>query len=900
LVKYRNSGTAAVSQLAPSFNFNYAKNGTWEPLVTVRPAKDTGQVALLLQPDSSYPPGEQGTALVIKSTDTFNANQVHLSKEQAIKIGSGAPVNVSLLQYEGYIPNVEPSINTQWVQLLDKMEQHTAYLTLITPDGNQYDRRIAAPKEEDLGYKGINPQRIDPLPFSYQDIDKARRLTIRDAIKLAFGDTSKELFITNQHGIKYDLQSQNVNIIMSRQTKEDIEHQLTFVTDEIKDTKECLEALQKDFVATINKEFQKLNIKMSQPDMDTWLENLQNLDRIGYELKTIKQKKTSITDRIGTTMGSRKEELEQTLKELNIKSDQLEEKSANYDESMRKPLTNIKMGEQKSVAWVETNITIPREWMKETQMKGEAYLQEMTDTLQRLSKKEGLYDYELRQGMRLIIEIPPIVTATFEDKNTADNLTYQVLYLKNHYLKDKLNYRIKLLPPSSSSSPTISRVQPDLHPYSFTPSQEKDVFGYKEGTLDVLDPKMDPTKDKGHNTDIPHLSNEDRIEVWIKKEQETEKDYKLLMAKTVGQIPGFRATKPGLNTSQLIELINQFKFRAFNADWSYPKSCNKVEFFIPSNDILKNFLSFTLEVQDPTTKNKTSYEPVLASEIIKQNSFNDNKTDPICTLDFSLFQNFDTTKNYWGYTFTLKGKLDEAVPSGWEGQTINSSACPAKPNRDKTEKCIDIVVPTFHEPREIELCSKIFPGKIFKLEEYSNAFKGGQLSNPTTQAQKSKVNGDHVSFDQVYSAFELNRLNSKDLTDNPLLLAGIKKVTCTFKGTEDTEIITPTETQFSTKDNTLHVDFNTKIDVTIKEEPNGWTIIGDIGKAALSNFFMQSAIKDIQHELNNSHTYNAEVDGLVHSKNHNKSIQIQITVDKDILKDNDHEDQTITIFERNF
>lgn len=886
LVQYQNSGTAAVSQLAPSFNFNYAdpsKDGQWEPLVTVRPAKDTGQVALLLQPDASYPPGDQDTPLVIKSTDTFNANQVHLSLDQANKIASGAPVNASFLQYEGYIPNVEPSINTQWMQLLDKMEQHTAYLTLFTPDGSRYDRRIAAPKWEDLGYKGIDPQRIDPLPLSYQDIDKAHRLTIREAIQLAFGDTPQDLVITHQ-GIKYDLQSQNVNIIMSRETKEDIAKQLAFAQKEVTDTEEHLVTLQKGFVTTINKEFQKLDIKMSQSDMDKWLENLQKLDRMADELQIIKQQKDSILNQINKEIGNRKDELKQKLKEINAKSDKLENESAECDEIITTPLTNTKpkMGEQQIEAWVETNITTPRKRMKETKKQGEAYLQEMTNTLQRLRKKEGIYDYELRQGMRLIIEIPPIVTATFEDKNTADKHTYQILYLKNHYLNDKLNYRIKLRPPSS---PSAQRVQPNLQ--SFTTSQEKDLFGYKEGTLSVLDPKTDSSENKGQSTDIPHLSNEDRIEVWIKKEQETEKDYKLLIAKTVGQIPGFRPKKPELDADKL---ASQFKFRTFNAEWLSPKSCDKVELSIPSNDILKNFLSFTLEVQDPTTKNKTSYGPVLASEIIKQNLFMDNMSNPSCTFDFSLFQNFDMTKNYFGYTFTLKGKLDEAVPSGWEEQKINSSACPS--NRKETEKCIEIVVPTFHEPREIELCSQIFPGKMFTLETYHKAFTGGILSDPI--AQKSKVNGDHISFDQVYSAFKLNRFSSPELRDNPLLLAGIKKVTCTFKGTEETEIINPTGPQFITKDNTLHVDFNTKIDIRINEDPD-WRI-----KLAAYLWYGAGGKEIIQAEDNKYHIYNAEVDGLVHSKNNNKSIQIQITVDKDILKNNDHEDQTITIFEQNF
>ncbi len=136
-----------------------------EPLVTVKPAKDGSAEVGLLLPDASYPPDDQDTPLVIKSTDAFNANQIQASQSQVQAMLSGRPMSLSLLQYEGYIPNGEPTSNTRWVQHLDKIQEHTAYLTLITPEGVMYDRRIAAPRENDLGYKGINPDKLSKLPF---------------------------------------------------------------------------------------------------------------------------------------------------------------------------------------------------------------------------------------------------------------------------------------------------------------------------------------------------------------------------------------------------------------------------------------------------------------------------------------------------------------------------------------------------------------------------------------------------------------------------------------------------------------------------------------------------------------------------------------------------------------
>ncbi|PDY98418.1 binary toxin-like calcium binding domain-containing protein [Bacillus thuringiensis] len=886
LVTYRNSGTAGVSKLLPTFNFNYHDGNKMEPLVTVKPAKDGSAEVGLLLPDASYPPDDQDTPLVIKSTDAFNANQIQASQSQVQAILSGRPMSLSLLQYDGYIPNGEPTSNTRWVQHLDKIQEHTAYLTLITPEGDMYDRRIAAPRENDLGYKGINPDKLGKLPFSYEDIDKAHRLTIGEAITLAFSDDSSQKFVkTNKNGIKYDLQSKNVKIKMSRQTQEALKKQLDFAKTEVEETQFHLKKLERDGTKQnkkIENEFKKLQIK--DEDRKKWLYNFRQNKPIQKKLKTLEQNKQFIEDQQHITQKSGKglqlaaadvKQLETQLDKIKDEIDKLETDQMGYQEKMNNLLkqSGEKLNQKQIEDWTKkitekiTNMDLVQEWIQQQRAKGQAYLEEMKKTVE----KKNFYDYELLQGMRLIIQIPPMVTATFKNATTEDKHTYQELYLKNHFLQEKLKYHIKLLPPSSRTTQIDT---PELG--SFTRSTEKNVFGYKEG---VLEPNAE------QNTKIPHLSNNDRIEVWIQKDDE--KEYNLLISKTVGKIPGFRADKPKVDTTKLTE---NFTFQTFKVDWSYPKACNGIAISIPSPDILKEFLSFTLEVTDSNTNKTASYGPVLASEIRKNIVPEKNAAKQTCTFDFSLFKDFDMKKNYWGYTFTMKGKLDEAVPSGWEKQQPGS--CP----KGKKEKMKNgVTFPTFEEPRTIELCKQIFPGKMFSLEQYMNAFKNkGKLSSPLTN-QKSKVNGDHVKFNSVYPEFVLERQG--ELSNHPLLLAGIKKVTCSFSNTAGTEVITPTDTQFTTENNALHVRFNTKIDVTQKEEPDGWKIAGEVAKSALLNFFIPSSIKNIKHEYNKYSTYSAEVDGLIQSDKRDKTMKIQITVDKDILTDNNHEDQMFTIFE---
>ncbi|PES78236.1 hypothetical protein COC60_06575 [Bacillus thuringiensis] len=886
LITYRNSGTAGVSKLLPTFNLSYHDGNKMEPLVTVKPAKDGGAEVGLLQPDASYPSNEQEGPLVIKSTDAFNANQIQVSQPQFHAILSGRPMSLSLLQYDGYIPDGEPTFKTQWVQNLDKIQEHTAHLTLITPEGDMYDRRIAAPRENDLGYKGINPDKqLGKHPFSYVDIDKAHRLTIGEAITLAFSDDPSQKFVKkNKNGIKYDLQSKNVKITMSRQTKEALKKQLDFAKTEIEETRSHLKKL--DWEETeqnkkIENEFKTLQMK--DEDRKEWLYNFYQNKPIQKKLETLEQNKQFIEDQIDHIKpkslqlpAADVEQLQTQLDKIKDEIDKLGEEQEGYKEKMDNLLRQAgKMLKQKQIDdWTKkitkkiANMDLVQEWIQKQRITGEFYLDEMKKTL----KKKNFYDYELLQGMRLIIQIPPLVTATFKNATTKDKNTYQELYLKNHFLQEKLKYRIKLRPPSSTTKSTDA---PELG--SFTPATEKNVFGYKEG---VLEPNAE------QNTKIPHLSNNDRIEVWIQKDGE--KEYNLLISKTVGQIPGFRADKPKVDTRKLTK---NFTFQTFKVDWSYPKACNGVVLSIPSPEILKEFLSFILEVTDLTTNKTASYGPVLASEIRKNIVPEKNAANQSCTFDFSLFKDFDMKKNYWGYTFTLKGKLDEAVPSGWEKQQPGSCH---KDEKDKMKNCATLV-PTFKEPRTIELCKQIFPGKMFSLEQYMIAFKNkGTLSNPLTN-QKSKVNGEHVTFNSVYPEFVIERQGT--LSNHPLLLAGIKKVTCTFKNTKKTEVITPTDTQFTMENNALHVRFNTKIDVTQKEEPDGWQVVREVSKGGLLNFLIPSAVENIKHEFNKYSTYSAEVDGLIQSDKRDKTMKIQITVDKDILKDNNHEDQMFTIFE---
>lgn len=758
-VKYQNTGTAAISKLTPTFNFNLfdQQNGKMEPIVTVRPPNQTGAESVLLAANASYPSDDQETSLVIRSSDTFNSGQIQLTKDQLNSVLSGNKMSLSLLQYEGYIADKGDKGN--WISLQDKIQKNTAHLTLVTPDGKMYDRRIAAPRASsgDLGYKGINPAKGNTLLDLYAEYDKIPRLSIGEAIKMGFGDQSNNFWKTNENGIKYNLQRNNVNLIVSRQTQEDWQEQKKYIANEIIDTKAQLQTLE---------------TQKSDPDY---------------------QKKKD---------------------------------------------------------------------------KGEAYLTSLQRKQGLLTGKKGTdYDYELRQGMRIVIQVPPIVTAEFKNHSTSELQALgldqypQSIVLTNHHLTKKMYYTIQLAPSSYPKGTT----PPDLH--------EKGV----------LEPSPDPKHPQKKDTKIPHLTNQDVVQVWIGT---TETDQKLLIHKNVGQIPGFRAEKARIDNVESFK--RNFEFMSWIIDPSHPSSYQGIELFISSKEALNDILSFALEVEDPKDgTNNQKYAPIKVEEVLAFAHLEEVNTTQKngfkVKIHFSLFKGFDATKTQLGQTVKLRGKLNEApIHPDWG----KIKQCDVKL---QDSKACSVLSAKFEDPRECELCKETFPGERFSIKDYVNTFKG-KVTLTGSQTMESKNNPEQPRIENVHPKLTLSASNI-----DPLLLTGIQELTYTLTGTGKDEIVTMGR-KFEYKAGELNVQFNTKTKLTYKQKTSKGKLAGDIILTLICTFCGASKVaEDLKDK---SITYDAEVDGLIGTKSGEitKVLTVNLVVNKDILKPEDKGINTIEIF----
>ncbi|MED1786662.1 hypothetical protein P4V47_03945 [Brevibacillus laterosporus] len=228
-VRYVNTGTASMLKAKPSLNFGvYNKHlGKVEPVSSVTPPEKTAGEILNLEGDSFYP-SQELMPLVIQTRDTFNSQRITLSQEQWESVLSGHPMRLEVPQVEGLfqgkINNTKdplvPNVNTdyEWTNFLPNIDNNTACITLVLPDGKIYDRKIAAPKvstnkaENELG-NGVK-NRLD----LYADQNKVPVLTIGKAIQIAFDTHPNSFIFNNKAGIEYDLNRANINLILDEHT----------------------------------------------------------------------------------------------------------------------------------------------------------------------------------------------------------------------------------------------------------------------------------------------------------------------------------------------------------------------------------------------------------------------------------------------------------------------------------------------------------------------------------------------------------------------------------------------------------------------------------------------------------------------------------------------------------
>ncbi|MCU5026409.1 hypothetical protein OB988_28710 [Bacillus cereus] len=235
-VRYVNSGTASILRGKPSLNFGIynEQSGKVEPVASVVPPEKTAGEVLNLEGDSYYP-SQELMPLVIQTKDTFNSQRITLSQKQLDSVLSGYPMRLEVPQVDGefqgkisttkdpLIPNINKDY--KWTDFFSTINNNTARLTLVTPDGKIYDRRIAAPVcDENKARNEVGngkPNRID----LYADKNKVPLLKIGQAIQIAFGKNQNSFIFENKQGIEHDLNRANVNLILSEKTSQILQKQ---------------------------------------------------------------------------------------------------------------------------------------------------------------------------------------------------------------------------------------------------------------------------------------------------------------------------------------------------------------------------------------------------------------------------------------------------------------------------------------------------------------------------------------------------------------------------------------------------------------------------------------------------------------------------------------------------
>lgn len=163
-VRYYNSGTAPIMMVAPTTNFALGSEtiGSF--------TAQANQIGNNLDPGETYPSKELH-ALSLNTMDQFNSQPIKINRLQLEKLRSGAPVSLETSQVAGKYAKINTSgdieVAGDWSTHLSQIQNKTADLIIDTGE---------IVKEEKIAAKDYsNPE------------DKTPELTIKEAIKLAFG-----------------------------------------------------------------------------------------------------------------------------------------------------------------------------------------------------------------------------------------------------------------------------------------------------------------------------------------------------------------------------------------------------------------------------------------------------------------------------------------------------------------------------------------------------------------------------------------------------------------------------------------------------------------------------------------------------------------------------------------
>lgn len=208
-VRYKNTGTAPINDLAPTMHFALwnKKDRKWNSVSTIKAPPSI--TANILGPKQSYPAGD--LPLSITPGDKFSSTFQALTKHQVEEVLDGAPIRLEIPQIAGTFKGAggkdlpEKGKTYQWSKYITNIEDSTARLSLELP-GEVLERWVAAPSEKELSSK---------YPV---------QLTIGEAIDIAFGTTKYPDGSSSYGG--YSLNRSKVNVFFDRPTEELIQQQL--------------------------------------------------------------------------------------------------------------------------------------------------------------------------------------------------------------------------------------------------------------------------------------------------------------------------------------------------------------------------------------------------------------------------------------------------------------------------------------------------------------------------------------------------------------------------------------------------------------------------------------------------------------------------------------------------
>ncbi|QOS97528.1 Iota toxin protein Ib [Brevibacterium sp. JNUCC-42] len=215
-VRYYNTGTAPIYQLAPTTNFVFQNAGT--SIATIKAGSN--QIGNSLGPGDTYPRREQAPISLDKANEdgtvkiAINGEQLDAIQKHEDKLNLQTTQNAG--QY-GVMENntLVTDASKQWDPIRTNIHATSGSLILdVGSSKDNLERRVAAREER-------NPN------------DKTPEITIGEAIKKAFNAEERDghIYYTQPNGNEIPLDESAVNLITDEKTKREIENQLNQMQD---------------------------------------------------------------------------------------------------------------------------------------------------------------------------------------------------------------------------------------------------------------------------------------------------------------------------------------------------------------------------------------------------------------------------------------------------------------------------------------------------------------------------------------------------------------------------------------------------------------------------------------------------------------------------------------------